>query len=89
MFTDVLKKKVLRPNDFIARVGGDEFVLIIQDFKSNLELTNILKRVSKKYSKPWLIQTNPYFSIKTIFLFHSNFLKRWTRYYLFNEKMPI
>ena len=52
-------KKVLRPNDFIARVGGDEFVLIIQDFKSNLELTNIIKRVHKQLSKPWVIQTHP------------------------------
>ncbi|MEM5559084.1 EAL domain-containing protein [Aliarcobacter cryaerophilus] len=52
-------KKVLRPNDFIARVGGDEFVLIIQDFKSNLELTNIIKRVQKQLSKPWVIQTHP------------------------------
>jgi diguanylate cyclase (GGDEF)-like protein len=56
--SDVLKK-VLRPNDFIARVGGDEFVLIIQDFKSNLELTNIIKRIQEQLSKPWLIQTNP------------------------------
>ncbi|MCT7545608.1 EAL domain-containing protein [Aliarcobacter cryaerophilus] len=52
-------KKVLRPNDFIARVGGDEFVLIIQDYKSNLELTNIIKRVHKQLSKPWVIQTHP------------------------------
>ncbi|MGJ0333379.1 EAL domain-containing protein [Aliarcobacter cryaerophilus] len=52
-------KKVLRPNDFIARVGGDEFVLIIQDYKSNLELTNIIKRVQKQLSKPWVIQTHP------------------------------
>ena len=56
--SDVLKK-VLRPNDFIARVGGDEFVLIIQDFKSNLELTNIIKRIQEQLSKPWLIQSNP------------------------------
>ncbi|MCT7519922.1 putative bifunctional diguanylate cyclase/phosphodiesterase [Aliarcobacter cryaerophilus] len=52
-------KKVLRANDFIARVGGDEFVLIIQDYKSNLELTNIIKRVQKQLSKPWVIQTHP------------------------------
>ncbi|MGJ0363903.1 EAL domain-containing protein [Aliarcobacter cryaerophilus] len=52
-------KKVLRPNDFIVRVGGDEFVLIIQDYKSNLELTNIIKRVQKQLSKPWVIQTHP------------------------------
>ncbi|WP_066402552.1 putative bifunctional diguanylate cyclase/phosphodiesterase [Aliarcobacter cryaerophilus] len=52
-------KKVLRPNEFIARVGGDEFVLIIQDYKSNLELTNIIKRVQKQLSKPWVIQTHP------------------------------
>lgn len=52
-------KKVLRPNDFIARVGGDEFVLIIQDYKSNLELINIIKRVQKQLSKPWVIQTHP------------------------------
>lgn len=52
-------KKVLRPNDFIARVGGDEFVLIIQDFKSSLELTNIIRRIQEQLSKPWLIQTNP------------------------------
>nr|WP_306457790.1 EAL domain-containing protein [Aliarcobacter trophiarum] len=52
-------KQVLRPNDFIARVGGDEFVLIIQDYKTTVELTNIIKRIQKQLAKPWVIQTHP------------------------------
>jgi diguanylate cyclase len=51
-------KNVLKENDFVARVGGDEFVLIIQDYKSKLELIDIINSVKDELAKPWLIQTH-------------------------------
>lgn len=48
--------KVLRSNvaktDFLARVGGDEFVLFIDKQKTQDELSTLSKRIIKKMSEP-------------------------------------
>ena len=55
----LLFKKILRPSDFISRIGGDEFVIIIQDYDSYFDLSNVINRIQKELSKNWTIKTNP------------------------------
>ena len=50
---------ILRSPDFIARVGGDEFVIILQEYHSLLELTNVIDRIQKTLEETWLVQANP------------------------------
>ena len=50
---------VLRSDDFVARVGGDEFVIILQNYSSMHELTNIIDRIQWTLSQTLIVQTNP------------------------------
>ncbi|NCO02212.1 MAG: EAL domain-containing protein [Epsilonproteobacteria bacterium] len=46
-------------NDFVARVGGDEFVVVLHQYDTLSELTNIIDRIQQTINDQWVIQTNP------------------------------
>ncbi|MCH9757096.1 MAG: EAL domain-containing protein [Gammaproteobacteria bacterium] len=51
-------KKVYRKNDFIARTGGDEFVLITESLSSMEQAGRLAKRVLEALSQPILLGEN-------------------------------
>jgi diguanylate cyclase (GGDEF)-like protein/PAS domain S-box-containing protein len=53
MFTASVRKQ-----DIIARIGGDEFVIIISDLKNDLEINGIIQKINQVFSKPVMINNN-------------------------------
>ena len=52
-------QEVLRINDVVARIGGDEFVIVITHYKDETELIEIIERIQQKLATPWCIKTYP------------------------------
>lgn len=46
---------LIRKQDIIARVGGDEFVIIFSDLQKDLEMDNILQRMKERFLEPIII----------------------------------
>lgn len=52
-------KDILRLNDVVARIGGDEFVIVLTSYSNEVELIEIIDRIQARLAKPWEIQTFP------------------------------
>lgn len=52
-------KKVLRQSDFLARQGGDEFVLVVSNYLHRLELTQLAQRLIHLFAQPVVVRGIP------------------------------
>ena len=52
-------KNIVRDNDFVARIGGDEFIIVLQEYASLLELTNVIDRIQGKLAETMVVLTHP------------------------------
>ena len=51
-------KNIVRGNDTVARVGGDEFVVLFNEITSSAESNKLLARLLEEIAQPILIQNN-------------------------------
>jgi diguanylate cyclase len=50
-------QKVLRQTDFLARQGGDEFVLVVGSYMHRMELVQLAQRLIQLFSRPVIVRT--------------------------------
>ncbi len=54
-----LKEVVQRESDTVARIGGDEFVILLTDVSDNSNVEIVIRKIFKKFSKPLFIEQSP------------------------------
>lgn len=52
-------KKVVRENDTVARFGGDEFVLILQQTHEKKDIRKIANKIIRSVSRPIIVKNQP------------------------------
>lgn len=54
-------KQALDQNDYLARIGGDEFILLSQNLSDTLEFEDKIKKIKNVFSYPFVLSTKEYF----------------------------
>lgn len=54
-------KQVLDENDYFARIGGDEFVIITQNLQDMVSYEDKIRKVRNVFSYPFILSTKEYF----------------------------
>lgn len=54
-------KEVLDENDYLARIGGDEFAIMSQNLNSTADLEEKIQKIKKAFNYPFALSTKEYF----------------------------
>lgn len=54
-------KQVIDENDYLARIGGDEFIILSQNLVDTVSYEEKIKKVIKVFSYPFVLSTKEYF----------------------------
>ncbi|MFN3678620.1 putative bifunctional diguanylate cyclase/phosphodiesterase [Thermosynechococcus sp.] len=51
--------RIVRPDDTVARIGGDEFVILLDDISHNSDALGVCDRIRSTLEKPFIVNNRP------------------------------
>jgi len=49
---------MIRENDIVARIGGDEFIIVINDFSDSGTLEQVISKILDTFHREWIVQNH-------------------------------